>query len=68
MHLLLMLPVNSVIKKEDYKYVSLSIANQLMIRIAPEICEWDVVHFGYDGSTSIRSNSTSKVYLILVEF
>ena len=58
----LMLPVNSVIKKEDYKYVSLSIANQLMIRIAPEMCEWDVVHFGYDGSTVLEATQPASLF------
>ena len=56
------IPVNSVIKKSDYKYISLSIANQLMLRVAPEICQWDVIHYGYEGSTILTATQPANLF------
>lgn len=58
----LMLPVNSIIKKSDYKYIALSIANQLMLRLAPESCEWDVLHYGYDGSVILTATQPASLF------
>lgn len=44
------LPISSAIKPSEYKYVAMSIANQLMLRIAPEHCEYENNHFGYANS------------------
>lgn len=56
------IPVNSVIKKSDYKYIALSIANQLMLRVAPEICQWDVIHYGYEGSTVLTATQPANLF------
>lgn len=56
------IPVNSFIKKSDYKYIALSIANQLMLRVAPEICQWDVIHYGYEGSTVLTATQSAKLF------
>lgn len=54
----LILPINSYISKEDYKYVTLSIANQLMLRISPEHCEHDTLYYGYASSVLHKANET----------
>ena len=56
------IPVNSVIKKSDYKYIALSIANQLMLRVAPEICQWDVTHYGYEGSVVLTATQPANLF------
>ena len=56
------IPVNSVIKKSDYKYIALSIANQLMLRVAPEICQWDVIHYGYEGSVVLTATQPANLF------
>ena len=53
----IILPINSYIKQSEYKYVALSIANQLMLRIAPEHCEHDMLYYGYLGSNVLQANA-----------
>lgn len=53
----IVLPINSYIKQSEYKYVTLSIANQLMLRIAPEHCEHDMLYYGYLGSNVLQANA-----------
>lgn len=54
----LVLPINSYVSKSEYKYVSLSIANQLMLRISPEHCEHDMLYYGHAGSTVLQATDT----------
>ena len=58
----LMLPINSVIKRSEYKYVALSIANQLMLRIAPELCQAEVLHYGYDGASLLTATQPAELF------
>ncbi len=60
---ILILPINSIITKQDYKYIVMSIANQLMLRIAPEFCEHDTLYYGYTNSQVMQSaNSTPSLF------
>lgn len=58
----LIVPINSVIKDTEYKYVALSIANQLMLKIAPEHCEFDRVYYGYNGATVLSHNESASLF------
>ena len=58
----LIIPVNSMITKDEYKYIALSIAHQLMLRIAPEFCEHDMLYFGHAGATILSGTSPSKLF------
>lgn len=58
----LTLPINSVVKKSEYKYVALSIANQLMLRISPELCEADMLYYGYANSTVLQATEPAKLF------
>ena len=56
---LLILPLNSVITSEQYKYVAMSIATQLMIKVQPTDCESSSLHYGTPGSTMYKSLAPS---------
>lgn len=58
----LILPVNSLIKQSEYKYITLSIANQLMLRIKPEHTEADMLYHGYAGSEVLTSTGPAKLF------
>lgn len=58
----LILPINTIISKSEYKYVTMSIANQLMLKIAPEHCEHDVIYYGYDDATVIESKPSAELF------
>ena len=53
----LILPVNSIITKDNYKYITMSIANQLMLRVPPELCEHDMLYYGYANATLVHSTN-----------
>lgn len=56
------LPISSAIKPSEYKYVTMSIANQLMLRIAPEHCEYENNHHGYANSTLLTNTEPATVF------
>lgn len=58
----LIVPVNSVIKQAEYKYVALSIANQLMLKIAPEHCEYDVLYYGHQGAFMLQATEAATLF------
>lgn len=59
----LILPVNAVITKDQYKYVTMSIANQLMLRVQPTDCEHGSLHYGVSGSMlSTSSDPIAKLF------
>ena len=45
----LILPLNAVITDKEYKYVCLSIATQLLLKVKPEDCEITTLYKGYKG-------------------
>ena len=58
----LIIPINSMISKDEYKYITLSIANQLMLRIAPEHCEHDTLYRGFAGSTMLSATQPAQLF------
>ena len=54
---LLILPVNSIITAEQYKYVTMSIAAQLMIKVQPAMCESSTLYYGTTGADVISSTN-----------
>ena len=58
----ILLPINTVIKQSEYKYVAMSIANQLMLKIAPEQCEWDVVTHTFANSTILSATELPSLF------
>ena len=33
-----------------------------MLRVAPEICQWDVIHYGYEGSTILTATQPANLF------
>lgn len=58
----LILPLNTVIKQSEYKYVTMSIANQLMLKLSPDQCESDVITYGYADSTILQASGNAKLF------
>lgn len=58
----LVIPINSMISKEEYKYITLSIAHQLMLRIAPEYCEHDTLYNGFAGSLMLSATQPAQLF------
>jgi hypothetical protein len=58
----LVIPVNSVIKQSEYKYVALSIANQLMLKVAPEHCEHDMLYYGHQGASMLTATESAHLF------
>ncbi len=58
----LIIPVNSIIKSSEYKYIALSIANQLMLKVAPEHCEHDMLYYGYIGATMLQATDNPQLF------
>ena len=56
------LPISSAIKPSEYKYVTMSIANQLMLRIAPEHCEYENNHHGYANSSLLTHTEPATAF------
>ena len=56
------LPISSAIKATEYKFVAMSIANQLMLRIAPENCEYDNNHYGYANSLLLTHTEPAEPF------
>jgi hypothetical protein len=56
------LPINTVITKSEYKYVVMSVAAQLMLRVAPEFCEFDHISYGYQGALQITNNTPASLF------
>lgn len=56
------LPISSAIKPSEYKFVVMSIANQLMLRIAPEHCEFENNHFGYIDSLVLTNTEPATAF------
>lgn len=58
----LVIPINSMITKDEYKYITLSIAHQLMLRISPEYCEHDMLYQGHMGATVLSGTPPCKLF------
>jgi len=58
----LILPVNSIVKQSEYKFIALSIANQLMLRVLPEHCEFDMLYYGYKDATVLQATEPAKLF------
>lgn len=58
----LILPINTIIKQSEYKYVVMSVANQLMLKVAPELCEHDVITHTYANSTILHASGSLKLF------
>ena len=58
----LIIPINSMISKEEYKYITLSMAHQLMLRIAPEHCEHSTLYQGFAGSTVLSATQPAQLF------
>ncbi len=58
----IILPINTIINKAEYKYVAMSIANQLMLRISPEHCEHDCISYGYTGAILVTNPSATNLF------
>lgn len=58
----IILPVNIEINKEDYKFVTMSIAEQLLLKVKPEDCEPETIHHGYRGAVQLTSNEDSSLF------
>lgn len=57
----ILIPTNMVIERSQYKYIVLSIAHQLMLKIAPELCESTTVHHGYAGIPLLASTAEAPL-------
>ena len=58
----LVLPINSVITKAEYKYIALSVANQLMLRVLPEHCESDMLYNGHLGANIVHAVESASLF------
>jgi len=58
----IIMPVNSVITQAEYKFVALSIANQLMLKVLPEHCEFDTLYYGYADSIILEATETPTLF------
>lgn len=58
----LILPLNTYISKQDYKHIAMSVANQLMLKIAPEHCEWDCISHGYTNAIMLTHDAGAKPF------
>ena len=56
------LPINTIISKSEYKYVTMSIANQLMLRVLPEHCEHDHINYGYADSVILAATESPTLF------
>lgn len=56
------LPINTVINKSEYKYVVMSIANQFMLKISPEQCENDVITYSYNSSRILTATESPTLF------
>ena len=56
------LPVNMEISKSDYKFISMSIAEQFLLNVAPETCEPEYIHHGYNDAVQFSSDATAKLF------
>ena len=58
----IVLPINTVISKAEYKYVTMSIANQLMLKVLPEHCEFDHITYGYANSIVLSATDGATLF------
>ena len=58
----IILPVNIEINREDYKFIAMSIAEQLLLKVKPEHCEPETVHHGYANAVQLTSNENSTLF------
>lgn len=58
----IVLPINTVISKAEYKYVTMSIANQLMLKVLPEHCEFDHITYGYANSIVLSATDSATLF------
>ena len=58
----IILPLNVQIDKSSYKFVAMSIAEQLLLKVLPEDCEPAMVYHGRNGATQLTSNVGSTLY------
>lgn len=58
----IILPINTVISKAEYKYVTMSIANQLMLKVLPEHCEHDHITYGYADAISLSATDNAILF------
>ena len=58
----IILPINTVISKAEYKYVTMSIANQLMLKVLPEHCEFDHITYGYANSIVLSATDGATLF------
>jgi len=58
----IILPINVHISKSDYKFVSMSIAEQLLLKVNPSDCEPNYVYHGRTGATQLTSNEGASLY------
>jgi len=58
----IILPINVHISKSDYKFVSMSIAEQLLLKVNPSDCEPNCVYHGRTGATQLTSNEGASLY------
>jgi len=56
------LPINTIINKSEYKYVAMSIANQFMLKISPEQCENDVITYSYNNSRILTATESPNLF------
>jgi len=58
----ILIPVNMVISRSEYKYVAMTIANQLMLKLPPQLCESDTVYNGFAGTTVLQADVNAALY------
>jgi len=58
----ILIPVNMVISRSEYKYVAMTIANQLMLKLPPQLCESDTIYNGFTGTTVLQANVNATLY------
>ena len=56
------IPTNSVVSKSEYKFVAMSIAQQLLLSILPEHCEHHVTYYGHAGSELLQSTDDAALF------
>jgi len=58
----ILIPANMVISRSEYKYVAMTIANQLMLKLPPQLCESDTIYNGFAGTTVLQADVNATLY------
>lgn len=58
----LVIPLNTVISKSEYKFVCLSVAEQMMLKALPELHEAESIYHGVNDSVQLTHQPDAKLF------